>query len=37
MTVAREAMVSHPGQLSADASAQAAGELLSDPRSAPST
>ena len=29
--VVREAMVSHPGQLAADASAQAAGELLERP------
>ncbi|MGH3132274.1 MAG: CBS domain-containing protein [Gaiellaceae bacterium] len=31
MSVVREAMVSHPGQLPADASAQAAGELLERP------
>ena len=31
MSVVRDAMVSHPGQLSADASAQAAGELLQRP------
>lgn len=31
MTSVREAMVSHPGRLSADASAQAAGELLLRP------
>jgi CBS domain-containing protein len=31
MSVVREAMVSHPGQLSADAAAQAAGELLDRP------
>ena len=29
MSAVRDAMVSHPGQLPADASAQAAGELLS--------
>ena len=31
MSVVREAMVSHPGHLPADASAQAAGELLERP------
>lgn len=31
MSVVRDAMVSHPGQLSVDASAQAAGELLQRP------
>ena len=31
MSVVRDAMVSHPGQLPADASAQAAGELLLPP------
>ena len=31
MSVVRDAMVSHPGQLPADASAQAAGELLQRP------
>ena len=31
MSVVREAMVSHPGQLPADAPAQAAGELLDRP------
>ena len=31
MSVVREAMVSHPGHLPADASAQAAGELLDRP------
>ena len=31
MSVVRDAMVSHPGQLTADASAQAAGELLQRP------
>jgi CBS domain-containing protein len=31
VSVVREAMVSHPGQLSADAPAQAAGELLDRP------
>ena len=31
MSVVREAMVSHPGHLDADASAQAAGELLGRP------
>ena len=31
MSVVREAMVSHPGQLPADAAAQAAGELLDRP------
>ena len=31
MSVVREAMVSHPGHLPADASAQAAGELLGRP------
>ena len=31
MSIVREAMVSHPGQLPADATAQAAGELLQRP------
>ncbi|HSI98063.1 MAG TPA: CBS domain-containing protein [Gaiellaceae bacterium] len=31
MSVVRDAMLSHPGQLTADASAQAAGELLQRP------
>ena len=31
MSVVRDAMVSHPGQLAADASAQVAGELLQRP------